>query len=206
VKSPVFATEVLPHPLFLTVCDTVLLPHCARYQLNLAHVLVRGPGAEAQALHRDQDAWSHLPKPHPEVQLASIIALVDFTADNGATCLIPGSHRWPPVRSAEDHELVTAEMPAGSAVIYLGSTAHGGGPNVTTDEWRRGIHISYSAGWLRSAENQFLLNPVESVRCLPRVTQELLGYAAHDAIDTGGGYIGTVDLQDPIELIDAGAL
>jgi hypothetical protein len=41
---------------------------------------------------------------------------------------------------------------------------------------------------------------------LPRRSQELLGYAAHDAIAVGGGYLGTVDLLDPIELLAQGKL
>ena len=100
-KSRVFATEILTHPVYRAVCDAVLLPNCARYQLNIAHVLDRGPGSEQQFLHRDELVWVHLPRPHPEVQLASVIALVDFTADNGATRVVPGSHRWPADRVAD---------------------------------------------------------------------------------------------------------
>ena len=99
-KSRTFATRILCHPTYLGVCDAILGPSCARYQLNLAHVLDRGPGAEAQFLHRDELVWVHVPRPHPELQIASMIALVDFTKENGATQLVPGSHRWP-------HMLVT---------------------------------------------------------------------------------------------------
>ena len=69
------------HPLLLSLCDRILLPSCARYQLNLGHLLQRGPGAEEQWLHRDEAVWSDLPRPHPEVQLASVIAFVDFTRE-----------------------------------------------------------------------------------------------------------------------------
>jgi ectoine hydroxylase-related dioxygenase (phytanoyl-CoA dioxygenase family) len=205
-KSQVFATEILNHPIYMAVCDAVLSPNCARYVLNLAHVLDRGPGSEQQLLHRDQDVWFHLPTPHPEIQLASLLALVDFTADNGATRVVPDSHRWEPDRLPEEEELIAAEMPAGSAVIYLGSTLHAGGANTTANEWRRGMHLSYCVGWLRTEENHYLASPLETVRSLPRSSQELLGFAAHDAIDVGGGYLGAVDLQDPVELIAAGRL
>jgi ectoine hydroxylase-related dioxygenase (phytanoyl-CoA dioxygenase family) len=104
-KSQVFATEILNHPIYMAVCDAVLSPNCARYVLNLAHVLDRGPGSEQQLLHRDQDVWFHLPTPHPEIQLASLLALVDFTADNGATRVVPDSHRWEPDRLPEEEEL-----------------------------------------------------------------------------------------------------
>jgi ectoine hydroxylase-related dioxygenase (phytanoyl-CoA dioxygenase family) len=204
-RSRVFATEILTHPVYRTVCDAVLLPNCARYQLNIAHVLDRGPGSDQQLLHRDELVWVHLPQPHPEVQLASVVALVDFTADNGATRVAPGSHKWERDRWANDDELVPAEMPAGAAVIYLGSTIHGGGANVT-DERRRGMHVSYCAGWLRTEENQYLATPLDVARTLPREAQELLGYAVHDALAVGGGYLGAVEVQDPIELIAAGQL
>jgi ectoine hydroxylase-related dioxygenase (phytanoyl-CoA dioxygenase family) len=205
-KSRVFATEILVHPVYRALCDAVLLPSCARYQLNIAHVLDRGPGAAQQLVHRDEAVWIHLPRPHAEVQLASVIALVDFTAANGATRVAPGSHRWDLGRIATDDELVPAEMAAGSAVIYLGSTLHAGGANSTTTERRRGMHVSYCLGWLRTEENQYLATPLEVARTLPREAQEVLGYAAHDALAAGGGYLGTIDIQDPVELIANGTL
>lgn len=205
-KSRIFATEILTGPVFGAVCDEVLLPNCARYRLNLAHVMDRGPGSVRQWPHRDEMVWNQIPSPRPEVQVASVIALVDFTAANGATVVVPGSHRWEdPDRRPTDDEWVAAEMTAGSAVIYLGSTIHAGGSN-TTDGWRRGMHLSYCLGWLRTEENQFLATPLDVVRTLPRDAQELLGYAAHDAIATGGGYLGTVEVQDPVELIARGEL
>ena len=193
-QSRVFAEEVLPHPLFMGVCDMVLGPFCASYQVNIAQVLDRGPGSEPQLLHRDELVWSYLPRPHPEIQVASVIALVDFAAEIGATRVVPGSHRWPYEREAKPDEIAVAEMPAGSAVLYLGSTIHGGGPNSTESTWRRGMHLSYTVGWLRTEENQCLSVPPDVVRALPRKVQELLGYGVHDAIATGGGYLGTVDL------------
>jgi ectoine hydroxylase-related dioxygenase (phytanoyl-CoA dioxygenase family) len=205
-RSPVFATEILTHPVYRAVCDTILLPNCASYQLNIAHVLERGPGSEQQMIHRDEAVWIHLPQPHPEVQVASVIALVDFTADNGATRVVPGSHRWDPDRIATPEQLVAAEMAAGSAVIYLGSTLHGGGANTTTDVRRRGMHVSYCLGWLRTEENQYLSTPIDAVRAMPRESQSLLGYGAHDALLAGGGYLGSVRVQDPVELLAAGEL
>jgi ectoine hydroxylase-related dioxygenase (phytanoyl-CoA dioxygenase family) len=205
-RSRVFATEILTHPVYKSVCDAILLPNCASYQLNIAHVLDRGPGSELQLIHRDELVWVHLPKPHGEVQLASVIALVDFTADNGATRVVPGSHRWTPDRVATEDELVPAEMAAGSAVVYLGSALHGGGANVTSDVRRRGMHVSYCVGWLRTEENQYLSTPIDIVRTLPPESQALLGYASHDALAAGGGYLGAVRVQDPLALLAAGEL
>ena len=204
-KSRVFATEVMVNPTLLSVCDEVLLPACSSYQLNLGHVLDRGPGTTAQFLHRDELVWIHLPSPHPPVQLASMIALVDFTAENGATLVVPGSHRGHG-HERHDGEAVAAEMSAGSAVIYLGSTLHGAGANQTTDQWRRGMHVSYVVGWLRTEENHYLTTWPDVAHTLPRQAQQLLGYAAHNAINLAGGYLGAVELQDPVELMASGEL
>jgi len=205
-KSRIFATEILCHPLYSALCEAILLPSCSSVQLNVAQVMERGPGAAQQLLHRDEDVWVHLPRPHPEVQLASVIALVDFRAETGATLVAPGSHRWPRDRQALPDELVAAEMRAGSAVIYLGSTVHAGGTNSTASDHRRGMHMSFCAGWLRTEENHYLSTPLEVARRLPRRALELLGFAVHDAIASGGGYLGAVDLLDPVQLIEEGKL
>ena len=209
--SRAFATEVMCAPLLLALADRVLLPSCARYQLNIGHLLQRGPGAEDQWLHRDEAVWSDVPRRDGvELQLASVIAFVDFTRDNGATRLVPGSHRWPDraLSPAEQmmgeppspEQIAYAEMPAGSAVVYTGGVIHGGGGNTTTVA-RRGAHLSYCLGWLRTEENNYLAVPPEKAAALSRQAQELLGYAVYDAIPRGGGYLGMVRLQDPVELL-----
>jgi ectoine hydroxylase-related dioxygenase (phytanoyl-CoA dioxygenase family) len=205
-RSRTFATEVLVHPVYLGVCDRVLLPACARYQLNLGHLISRGPGAAAQVLHRDELVWVHVPRPHPELQVASMVALVDFRAENGATRVLPGSQRWPHDRKPEPGEMADAEMPAGSAVLYLGSTLHGAGANSTAGEWRHGLHVSYVLGWLRTEENNYLAVPPAVAATLPRAAQEVLGYAVHDAIRSAGGYLGMLGLRDPVELMQEGRL
>jgi ectoine hydroxylase-related dioxygenase (phytanoyl-CoA dioxygenase family) len=208
--SPTFATEVMCHPVLLALCDRILLPSCARYQLNLGHLLQRGPGAEEQWLHRDEAVWSDVPKPSPELQLASVIAFVDFTRDNGATRIVPGSHRWADrlLSPAEQmmqpppspDSIAFAEMAAGSAVVYTGGTIHAGGANVT-DIPRRGAHLSYCLGWLRTEENNYLAVPPAVAATLPPLAQEVLGYAVHNSIPRGGGYLGMVRMQDPVDLL-----
>jgi hypothetical protein len=213
--SPTFAVNVMCHPLLLALADRVLLPSCARYQLNLGHLLQRGPGSEEQWLHRDEAVWSDMPRPGPELQLATVIAFVDFTRENGATRVVPGSHRWPDraLTPAEQvmgtqpapEQIAHAEMPAGSAVVYLGGTIHAGGAN-STEIPRRGAHLSYCLGWLRTEENNYLSIPPALAAKLPRQAQELIGYSVHDSIPRGGGYLGMVRMQDPVELLARGEL
>ena len=135
-----------------------------------------------------------------------MLALVDFRAENGATRVVPGSHRWERGRRPEPHEIVDAVIPAGGAVLYLGSTIHFAGTNSTADEWRRGVHVSYTLGWLRTEENNVLGVPPRIARQLSPEAQALLGYAIHDAIADGGGYLGMVRMRDPMELLEAGEL
>jgi ectoine hydroxylase-related dioxygenase (phytanoyl-CoA dioxygenase family) len=204
--SPTFANEVMTHPTYRAVCDALLLPSCSRWQLNLGHAIVRGPGAEAQWPHRDEDVWPHFPRPHGDIQVASLVALTPFRSETGATRVVPGSHRWARDRQPEEHEIAVAELPVGGAVLYTGSTIHFAGPNTTTDEWRRGAHVSFTLGWLRTEENNFLAVPPEVVATLSPAAQEILGYAVHDAIADGGGYLGMVRMRDPRELLVEGEL
>lgn len=204
-KSPTFVETVMLHPLLLGATKAILGANCADYTLNVAQLMVREPGAERQWLHRDHNVWSFLSNDHPEVEVSSVVALGDFTEANGATAVVPGSHRWQPGRKPEEHEVTYAEMAAGSAVIYLGSTIHAGGTN-RTNLGRPGIHLSYVVGWLRPEENNTLAVPPAVARTLPRRAQELVGYAMHDATSVGGGYLGCVDLRNPADLLTAGML
>jgi len=205
-KSRCFAEEVMCHPTLLALCDEVLLPACANYVLNLGHVIDRGPGAEAQLVHRDEAVWIHVPRPAPTLQLACMLALGEFTRSNGATRLVPGSHRWPAERQPLEAEFADAVLPAGSAVVYLGSTLHGAATNSTRETWRRGLHMSYVVGWLRTEENNVLATPPEIARTLSPRAQALLGYSVHDAVEDMGGYAGMVEMRNPVELLREGKL
>ncbi len=204
--SPTFANEVIAHATYAAICDAILLPSCSRYQLNLGHLIARGPGAEAQFAHRDEDVWPHFPRPHDELQIASLVALTDFRVDTGATRVVPGSNHWERGRHPQPDDVADAVVPPGGAVIYLGSTIHYAGTNSTADEWRLGAHVSFTLGWLRTEENNSLAVPPEVARTLSPRAQELLGYAVHDAIADGGGYLGMVRMRDPMELLADGEL
>ena len=100
---------------------------------------------------------------------------------NGGTQLVPGSHRWDAGRHPEPHEICAAEMPAGSVLYWLGGTLHGGGANVSQD-WRYGVILTYSVGWLRQEENQSLAVPLELSRRLPPALQDMVGNTANGAL------------------------
>ena len=193
-KSAAFL-EAMLLPLLCGVADHFLLPHCDDYLFNTGQLIEIGPGESDQRLHRDENVWRHLPAPKPQLEVEALFALGDFTAANGATRVAPGSHRWPADREATPADIVQAEMKAGSALFYLGSTLHGGGANRTSDERRRGLFVGYVLGWLRTEENMFLSVPLEAVRAMPLRIQELLGYKAQRAM-------GVVDVGSPMALLD----
>ena len=107
--------------------------------------------------------------------------LSDFRDENGATLVVPGSHRWEPDRIPSPDEIIPAEMPAGSTLLWLGGTLHGAGANRSQD-WRYGIILTYSLGWLRQEENQYLDVPVDLAAGLSPELRQIIGYEMYDAL------------------------
>jgi ectoine hydroxylase-related dioxygenase (phytanoyl-CoA dioxygenase family) len=113
-----------------------------------------------------------------EAMLGTIWAYTDFTVDNGATIVVPGSHKWERTRRPKEAEITYAEMRAGSCLVFLGSLLHAGGSNAS-EQPRTGILINYCLGWLRQFENFYLECPPEVARDYPEQLRKLLGYAVH---------------------------
>jgi len=172
-RSPA-CRELVMHAAVLGAARGFLGPWCERVHLHLSQVIRIGPGQPAQQIHRDRWAWgTHLS--HLEPQFNTIWALSDFSAENGATRVAPGSVGWPDNRQPEESEIVQAEMSRGSVVLYTGSVFHGGGEN-RSDADRIGLNLTYALGWLRQEENQYLACPPEIARSLDPELQSLLGY------------------------------
>ena len=179
------------HPLLLGVLDRVL---GASYQLSAPTGIEIGPGEKAQVLHTD-DAIYPLPRPHPEVVLNTMWALDEFTVENGATRLVPGSHRWTDRWPTEQEATVTVTMPAGSVLFIAGTLWHGGGAN-QTDRTRLGVLLEYAAGWLRPQENHVIAVPPDVVATLDPRLQELLGYGIYPP------FVGYVDGRHPRRILE----
>ena len=179
------------HPLLLGVLERVL---GESYQLSAPTGIEIGPGETAQVLHCDNGIYP-LPRPFPEVILNTMWALDDFTEENGATRVVPGSHRWADERPDEATPTIVAKMPAGSVMFFLGTLYHGGGAN-QTDRPRLGTILEYLVGWLRQQENHILAVPQETARKLPQRLQELLGYNIHPP------FMGYVDGRHPRRLLE----
>ena len=178
-------------PLLLAVVERMLGPG---FLLSAPTGISIGPGEVAQRFHRDDSVYP-VARPHQELVINTMWALDDFTTENGATLVVPGSHRWPPDRRALVTEAVPAVMRAGSVLFYAGSALHAGGANRTTAP-RLGVILEYCAGWLRPQENHVLGVPKVIVATLPDRLRELLGYGIH------GSLLGYVDGRHPAKFLD----
>jgi len=156
-----------------------------------------GPGEELQGLHSD-DGNVTVPRPHLAMMATTIWAIDDFTADNGATWIVPGSHRAEREPTADDNgDAIPAEMEAGSVLIMNSSLWHCGGPNTTRSAWRRGANVQYCLGWMRGQQNHYLSLPAHEVRAMPKRLQQLCGYALHK------GALGHIDGMSPGAVVGA---
>ena len=190
------SVAMVAHPLILDVVDQTLWAKKTTFQLHLTQSIAIGPGSPAQMIHRDQWCFDFFPFPADvDVEVSSIWALEDFTEENGATRVVPDSHRLPNGVRFIFEESSPAEMPRGSVVLYLGSTFHGGGAN-NSDRVRIGINVDYVLGWLRQEENQYLSYTLDEVRGFPERVQRLVGY------EVGAYALGYIDGgRSPMELL-----
>ena len=168
-------------PLINQMAESFLGPHCESYQLHFTSAIQIGPGESSQILHRDRGVWGGYIPRKIETQFSTVWAINDFTKENGATQVVPGSHKWHKDREPLPEEIAYAEMKAGSVFIYTGSVLHGGGTNVT-DQPRLGVFLHYAPSWLRQEENQYLSCPPEVAKGFSPELRSLIGYSK-------GGYV-----------------
>ncbi len=206
-RSDAFVHHGLLNPLLTAVADALLLPNAADYWLNTGQVMAVGPGEPAQYLHRDENNWPEAVTDGRELTVSAMFALGDFTRDNGATVVLPGSQRLPAgvrrgdAESDADFDKAFAEMPAGSGMIYTGKVVHGAGAN-TTDDVRYGMHVSFVVGWLRPEEASPLMVDRDRAAALPPRARDLLGWSSYHS--HGGGRTWLVDFEDANRLFATG--
>jgi ectoine hydroxylase-related dioxygenase (phytanoyl-CoA dioxygenase family) len=177
------ALDLIAHPRVMEIVDLVLGADCDNFQLGSSTAIEIHPGETDQELHRD-DAMYPIRFPNVEFQMSAMWALDDYTNENGATRVVPGSHDLRDVEDVSEDDVVQAAMPKGSVLFYLGSTIHGGGANYS-DAPRSGVISTYSLGWLRQEDNQYLCVPRDVADSYPDHVRRLLGYQTH------GRYLGT---------------
>ncbi|KAH0444545.1 phytanoyl-CoA dioxygenase family protein [Paraburkholderia fungorum] len=204
--------KMATHPLYLPVAEHFLcrprdvwvgdnrLSLTAGVRIGVTQAIQIGPGQAAQPLHRDDTAfmWRH-PTGGREGRVQIMCAATDFSAENGGTLVIPGSHVWDDDRKPDLSEACPTVMKAGSALIFLGSTYHAGGANRTQSEYRTAVGMALDAANVRQEENMYLSLTPEEVASYPEQIQRLLGWSA------GDNHMGWVEVDgqmiDPIQLL-----
>jgi ectoine hydroxylase-related dioxygenase (phytanoyl-CoA dioxygenase family) len=179
------------HPRVLAALDRLLMPN---YLLSALQAINIQPGENAQLAHHD-DGFYPIPRPREPLAAATIWAIDDFTDDNGATVLYPGSHRWGKRRPGPADQAMPVVMPAGSCVFFVGTLWHGGGANTTADD-RLAVTAQYCEPWLRPMEAFTLSVSRDIARTVSDDLRRMLGYSIHPP------FVGAVDGLHPLRLLD----
>jgi ectoine hydroxylase-related dioxygenase (phytanoyl-CoA dioxygenase family) len=194
VDSPTFRERMITDPLVHTVARARLTAWSDSYWLSAAQVIEIGPGNPMQPLHRDLEivpAFRQYGPDGPEIMVNFLSALNDFTPENGATRIIPWSNRWPDYDDVDRHDesqrTIPADLRAGDAVLMSGKIIHGGGANVTNDQYRRGLAMSFCPGFIVPEQAHPLLIPIELARTLPPEIQQVLGFRSFHQRGAEGG-------------------
>ena len=225
-KHPRFQA-LAEHPHILGLCQRFLQPG---YLLTTSQAISIHPGEQPQAWHTD-DSFYAIPRPRPAISVSVIFAIDDFTAENGATRIVPGSHLWgddlvdpilarmdftaghgasgagpgavaEPMSPAElASRAIDAAMPAGSAIVFLGTLVHGGGANRSVGP-RLAISNQYCQPWARQQENYTLAVPPDQVREMSPRVRALLGYSIHPPFM---GHVGGVHPERLLARREGGA-
>jgi ectoine hydroxylase-related dioxygenase (phytanoyl-CoA dioxygenase family) len=196
--SPTFRNEIIDHDLVHSLCDATFLEQSGTYWMTTAQVIEIGPGNDAQVLHRDLENWYpfvQLGKNGPESILNFLIAFTDFTEENGATRVIPGSNHWDDFEDrGTPQDTVPAVMNAGDALFFSGKTVHGGGANKTESEYRRAVAFAFNPGFLTGEEAYPFLVDLEIAKSLSPRVQRMLGFRSQ--YPTGSAGLWQVDYAE----------
>lgn len=202
--------EIAEDPRIMALCDALFMPN---YLLTANQAIVISPGETPQPWHTD-DSFYPIPRPRPMISLSTIVAVEDFSADNGGTEIIPGSHLWDDARIAGDYitgeaeadpgfaagladDVVRVAMPAGSCLVFAGTLLHRGGAN-NSQRTRRAFSNQYCEPWARPQENFFLAIPPAEVAAMSARMQSLLGYSIHPP------FMGQVSASHPLKALEPG--
>lgn len=191
--------ELLCDPIYKGMADHYLGED--NYYLNTGQLICIGPGETPQMLHRDELNWPEAAGADHQLTVTAIFALTDFTSENGATVVVPGSHKWPgALPEVSPEQTCRAEMPAGAALLYDGKIIHGGGANSSKDQWRVGLHAGFVLGWLRAEENHQLTTSLETAIKLPTHAQRMLGFRSY--MPPKAARLGLVNYEDAGVVLD----
>lgn len=188
--SKTFRQEILENDLIHQLCEEIYLKDAGGYWMNSAQVIDIGPASKAQPLHRDQwqfPIFTHCGPNAPEASINFVVALTEFSDENGATRVIPGSHKWNDFQeNGNPEDTIPAEMEAGDACFITGKVVHGGGANRTKDFTRRGITLVFQCSYLTPEEAYPFLVDKELAKTLSPRSQRMIGFRSQFLKDSPG--------------------
>ena len=188
--SKTFREEILESELIHQLCEEIYLKDAGGYWMNSAQVIDIGPPSKAQPLHRDQwqfPIFTHCGPNAPEASINFVVALTEFSDENGATRVIPGSHKWADFNeNGTPEDTIPAEMEVGDACFITGKVVHGGGANRTKDSTRRGITLVFQCSYLTPEEAYAFNVPKEIARTLSPRGQRMIGFRSQFLKDSPG--------------------
>ena len=187
-----FLSMLVEHPDVLAIIDNFLEKN---YLLTSYLAINIHPGETAQTFHGDHTQVPNCNR-NDINGMSALWAFDDFTTENGATEIIPGSHTWSRQEPIPEDAGISVQMSAGSVVVYHGSLYHRGGANNST-ETRLALTPQYCQPWLRQLENMPLVVPPDQAGQFSSRIQALLGYSIRDP-----GFMGFVNGLHPKRLID----
>lgn len=169
--------DLFEHEKILKIMDHTLKPgsYMNNEPYNLLNISARSPlkNNKKQQLHLD----SNLPGGDFPLIMVVLWMLDDFNESNGATRLVPGSHKFTSYaennKSYKNEITVSAEQ--GSVLIYNASLWHGGGVN-QTDKSRWGLVLGYGRWFIKPSFDFTKNTPIEIYNQLNDSQKELLGF------------------------------
>jgi ectoine hydroxylase-related dioxygenase (phytanoyl-CoA dioxygenase family) len=202
--SATFRNEIIEHDLVHDLSDAMFNAESGTYWMTTAQVIQIGPGNKAQPLHRDLEnsyPFIGMGPAGPQVMINFLIALTDFTEENGATRVIPGSNHWSDYTDRGTQEqTIPAEMKAGDVLFINGKVAHGGGANKTQEFYRRGVAFAIQPGFLTPEEAYPFIVDHELARSLSTRVQGLIGFRSQ--YPTGSPGLWQVDYTELSDYLD----
>ncbi|TPX07289.1 uncharacterized protein E0L32_010786 [Thyridium curvatum] len=188
--SKTFRHEFLECELIHQICEEIYFKDAGGYWMNSAQLIDIGPGSKAQPLHRDQWQFPIFTRCGPDAPEAScnfLVALTEFTDENGATRIIPGSHKWDDFsQNGTPEDTIPAEMEAGDACFITGKVVHGGGANRTKNFVRRGVAMVFQCSYLTPEEAYPFVVSRDIAKTLTPRGQRMIGFRSQFLKDSPG--------------------
>ena len=175
--------EMIQLPQVIELHEHLLGEDCV---LSSFTVNLIGPGSPAGALHIDFPTGA-FPKLLPSNAFCAntVYVLDDFTLENGATRMVPGSYKrgYGPEPETEYDDVIQLSARKGDIVVFHGATWHASGANNSAEE-RMILLGFFCRAFMRPQQDQFKLARPEVVARATPTMKRLLGFGVQSGLRT----------------------